>query len=216
MNYVTQLESALTNYFLFSSVDPLSVSSFPSPQTSSGTRKFTGTRRRCGFLWKMWTAKSSYITSTFCWRASLRRMSTRWSSLSLCSSRFPLNILSGLYQTSGWVRIFGLLSTSILFIKHSFYFLVGRIQILTYTTAQWYATKTFSIAPGRNSFVCLTFKRASDSTWTTANVSAGHYLLPDLKAVFVSQSFRAKSDLERYKLWFEFLCRSYIKFLRYG
>ena len=30
----------------------------------------------------------------------------------------------------------------------------------------WYATKTLSIAPGRNSFVCLTFKRASDSTWT--------------------------------------------------
>ena len=50
----------------------------------------------------------------------------------------------------------------------------------------------------------------------TANVSAGHYLLPDLKAVFVFQSFRAKSDLERYKLWFEFLCRSYIKFIRYG
>ena len=93
-------------------------------------------------------------------------MSTRWSSLSLCSSRFRLNILSGLYQTSGWVRIFGSLSTSILFIKHSFYFLVGRIQILTYTTAQWYATKTLSIAPGRHSFVCLTFKRASDSTWT--------------------------------------------------
>ena len=66
VNYVTQLESALTNYFPFPSVDPLSVSSFPSPQTSSGTRKFTETRRRCGFLWKMWTAKSSYITSTFC------------------------------------------------------------------------------------------------------------------------------------------------------
>ena len=122
VNYVTQLESALINYFPFPSVDPLSVSSFPSPQTSSGTRKFTETRRRCGFLWKMWTAKSSYITSTFCWRASLRQMSTRWSSLSLCSSRFPLNILSGSYQTSGWVRIFGSLSTSILFMKHSFLF----------------------------------------------------------------------------------------------
>ena len=167
MNYVTQLESALTNYFPFPSVDPLSVSSFPSPQTSSGTRKFTETRRRCGFLWKMWTAKSSYITSTFCWRASLRRMSTRWSSLSLCSSRFPLNILSGLYQTSGWVRIFGFtLDIQILFMKHSFLFFSGENQTLIYTTAQWYAIKTLSNAPGRNSFVRLNFERASDSSWT--------------------------------------------------
>ena len=131
ITWITSLswESALTNYFPFLSVDPLSVSSFPSPQTSSGTRKFTETRRRCGFLWKMWTAKSSYITSTFCWRASLRRMSTRWSSLFLCSSRFRLNILSGLYQTSGWVRIFGSLSISKFSLwSTAFYFLVGRIR----------------------------------------------------------------------------------------
>ena len=115
----------------------------------------------------MWTAKSSYITSTFCWRASLRRMSTHWSSLSLCSSRFPLNILSGLYQTSGWVRIFGSLSISKFSLwSTAFYFFSGENQTLIYTTAQWYAIKTLSNAPGRNSFVRLNFERASDSSWT--------------------------------------------------
>ena len=94
-------------------------------------------------------------------------MSTRWSSLSLCSSRFPLNILSGLYQTSGWVRIFGFtLDIQILFMKHSFLFFSGENQTLIYTTAQWYAIKTLSNAPGRNSFVRLNFERASDSSWT--------------------------------------------------
>ena len=59
------------------------------------------------------------------------------------------------------------LDIQILFMKHSFFnFLVGRSQTLIYTTAQWYATKTLSVAPGRNSFVCLTFKRVSASTWT--------------------------------------------------
>ena len=66
-------------------------------------RRFMGTRRQCGFLWKMLTAKSSCTTSTFCWRASLPLMNIHWSSLCLYSSRCHLSISSGLCQISGLV-----------------------------------------------------------------------------------------------------------------
>ena len=58
------------------------------------------------------------------------------------------------------------LDIQILFMKHSFLFFSGENQTLIYTTAQWYAIKTLSNAPGRNSFVHINFERASDSSWT--------------------------------------------------
>lgn len=78
---------------------------FPSVPYLFSSCRFMGLLKLSGSWLRMWTARSSSTTSTFCLRPSTPKMSTLWLSLSQCLSLYHRSTSSVLSQTVGSVSI---------------------------------------------------------------------------------------------------------------